>query len=460
MDGWPLRLSALFAAVLALLFGGCGSQPERSASAVALPVAKADPLEEGVSGSNWPGFRGVNTSGISADKQVAVSWGPAVGHRWKTRLPGPGNSSPVIWGERVLLTSAEGAAERPKLVVLCFDRQQGELLWKTTATSAEGSTHDKNGYASASVATDGKQVFAFFGAAGLFALDLEGHELWQRSIGNLDHVWGAASSPVLYEETVIQLYDADSGSFIAAFDKQSGEELWRTPRDSHGSWSTPVLVDAEVDGGARRHELVVNGTGTSDAAGGLVIAYDPANGKELWRAAGTTDIVSPTAIVGAGLVYSTSGRNGPILAIRPGGTGDVTTSHVVWKHHKGGAYVPTGVAYRNRLFTISDGGVANCYDAGNGEPIWEGRLGGAFTASLVAADGRIYATSEQGTTHVFAAGDQFELLAKNELHERCLATPAISRDEIFIRTDEHLYCMGPQSSAATTAQSGAGQSRR
>jgi outer membrane protein assembly factor BamB len=192
----------------------------------------------------------------------------------------------------------------------------------------------------------------------------------------------------------------------------------------------------------KRQELIVNGTGTDVADGGAVISYDPATGHELWRVIGTTEVVCPTAVFGGGLVVSTSGRNGPIIAIRPGGKGDVTNSNVVWKLSRGGPYVPTGVAYRNRLFTIADGGILSCYNLGNGDEIWRNRLSGTFSASLIAANGYLYATNEYGVVYVVAAGDTFQLpLAANDMQERMMATPAAADNDLFVRTETQLYCI-------------------
>jgi outer membrane protein assembly factor BamB len=254
----------------------------------------------------------------------------------------------------------------------------------------------------------------------------------------LDKVWGTAASPVLYKNYVIQLCDNATHSYLAAFDRDTGRQVWHAARSSDGCWSTPVLVPARSDHGLRT-ELIVNGTG--DSSGGMVIAYDPDEGRELWRVRGTREIVTPTLLAAGGLVFSTSGRNGPIMAIRPGGSGDVTFSRLIWKASRGGPYVPTGLVYRHRLYVLTDQGNLVCYDPGNGQRIWGSRLGGSFTSSLVAADGRIYAVSEQGTFYVVAAADHFQLLATNRFDEQCLATPAIANGDLFVRTAGNLYCV-------------------
>lgn len=191
-----------------------------------------------------------------------------------------------------------------------------------------------------------------------------------------------------------------------------------------------------------RPELIVNGSGAgAGQGGGWVVAYDPQSGGELWRVRGTTDVVCPTPLLAGGLVISSSGRNGPVMAIRTGGNGDVTSSHVVWKHGRGGPYVPSGVSVGNRLYLIRDEGALDCYDVASGKRLWQERLRGSFTASLVAGDGKLYATSEQGRVYVIAVGEQFKLLATNRLDERCLATPAIAGSELFVRTQSRLYCI-------------------
>ncbi len=444
-------LSALISVCLvtlcALGLPGCqrveSGDPEWLVSSGQLPSVPED--------GQWSGFRGGLLQGVSHDEGLPVRWNEHAGIRWKAALPGVGNSTPTIWGDMVLL-SVEVQGDRPTLAVLCFDRKNGNPLWRRDIGPPKGRTHRKNGHASSTIATDGRRIYATFGPQGVFCLDLAGQQIWRIPLEGLDHEWGHASSPVLAGDTVIQLCDGEGASYLLALDRFDGSERWRTSRNSAGSWSTPVLVQAPHDDQSR-WELVVNGTGRTDGSPGYVIAYDPVTGVELWRVRGTTDIPCPSAIVGENLVVSTSGLNGPIMAIRPGGDGDVTDSHTVWKLPRGGPYVPTGVIYRQRLFLLADGGIVRCHDLQNGNRIWEQRLHRTYSASLIAGDDLIYAVSERGDVHVIGVDGQPTIRAVNRLRERCLSTPAVARGELFLRTDQHLYCIGSGATVvATTAE--------
>lgn len=412
---------------------GCRRAAEPPVQPTPFPPAARDPV-------GWAGWRGPNASGVAPGGCRAVHFSPSAGIRWYAEVPGQGHSSPAVRDDVVLLTTALAETDPPTLAVLCYDRNDGRLMWKTEVGLAQGRTHTKNGYASATVATDGRRVYSFFGSTGLFCHDLAGKQVWRAELGDLDHQYGSAASPVLYGDLVIQLCDCEKRSSIAAFDKESGKEVWRTPRPSTGGWATPVVVEAEANG-KKRTELVVNGTEGKSSDARMVIAYDPADGRELWRVRGTTQFVAPTMLVGQGMVFSTSGRNGPIIAIRPGGSGDVTDTHVAWRLQRGGPYIPTGLFYDGRLYVLGDAGDLNCYDPATGQGIWKDRLRGSFTASLVAADGRIYAVDERGTVYVFAAGDCFRLIARNDLQAKVLATPAVAGGELFLRTESRLYCI-------------------
>ncbi len=376
---------------------GVASEPDYNNSSLA--TATYD-----VARGAWPGWRGGERNGVADSANLPVQFSSTSGVRWVANV-GAGNSSPVVWGNRILLTTEQTAGNGVQLEVVCLDRATGQQLWANEPVLAAGSTHRKNGYASATPTTDGERLYVSFGSAGLFCFDLEGRLLWRTPLHTRQHAWGAASSPILFGDLVVQVCDQPDRGFVAAFDTVSGEPRWRTSRQAAAGWSTPVIVDV-TDGETDRQELVVQGSGSSRGRG-WVIAYDPFTGVEHWRARGTTDVVCPTPIVAGGLIISTSGRNGPIFAIRPGGRGDVTGSHVVWKHPRGGPYVPTGVALGDRLYILRDEGALECYNTLNGKRLWQERLRGSFAASLLAGDGKIYAKSEEGAVYVIAAVDRF-----------------------------------------------------
>lgn len=391
----------------------------------------------------WASWRGGEKHGVSAAVRLPQVWSEGQGVRWKVEVPGRGNSSPVVWQDQVFLTSViDGQA-----FVLSFDRTDGKVLWQQPVGEVSGPSHSKNGYASATIATNGEQVFATFSGLGLFAFDTKGNALWNVPLVHARHEWGLASSPVLYENLVIQLSDGDHPSALFAVDRLTGQEVWRAQRESRGAWCSPVVVTIG-SGASQRAEIVVNGTGSVSGSQGEVIGYDPQSGHELWRARGTTDIPCPTLIVGEDVIVSTSGSNGPIFALRPGGQGDVTETRRLWRLPNGGAYVPTGVIYEDRLVLVSDGGVVTCHQLSDGAQLWRKRLHGAFSASLVAGGGNIYAVNERGDVYVFRASHRFELIATNRLQEACLATPAIAHGELYLRTARHLYCISEMNLAA------------
>ena len=277
---------------------------------------------------------------------------------------------------------------------------------------------------------------------------MDGQRLWHTPLHQLEHEWGQASSPIVSGDLVIQLADGSCGSRLVALSCYSGELVWATPRKSSGSWTTPVLVRQQHDGHTD-WAVVVNGTGSTNGTPGYVIAYAPLTGDELWRVKGTTDIPCPTAIVGDSLVVSTSGPNGPIFAIKPGGHGDVTKSHVVWRLPWGGPYVPTGLIDNNLLYLITDGGTLRCLSVANGELVWEKQLHRSHSASLVAGGGKLYVVSERGNIYVLALGPSLKVLAVNRLRERCQATPAIAHGALFVRSERRLYCFANSPALAT-----------
>ncbi|HSQ54338.1 MAG TPA: PQQ-binding-like beta-propeller repeat protein, partial [Gemmata sp.] len=439
------------------------------------PVAKVAAVPRDVAGgtgivpANWPQFRGVDSTGVADGQNPPISFDVKKGTsiRWKTPIPGLGHSCPVIWGDRVFLTTAVGGnmsiqtgnygdprsvedKSKLKFQVICVDRVTGRVLW--TKTAFEGvpriKRHLKGSHANCTPCTDGKRVIACFGSEGLYCYDFEGHVLWKRDLGTLDssfaleqeYEWGFAASPVLYEGSVMLQADLSRDSFIAAYSLADGSQLWSTPRDEIPSWSSPVIWR-----NAKRVEIVTN---ASQYARG----YDPATGKELWRLAKKSEATIPAPVVTRDLVFVASGNRPiqPIFAIKPGAAGDISlkaeeskNEHVAWGKLRGGPYMPTPIAYGKHLYTIGNSGMVTCYEAATGKEIYKERLGGtSYTASPVAADGRLYFTSEQGEVRVVAAGPEFELLAVNPVGEVCMATPAICGGALFIRTKDSLIAAG------------------
>ncbi len=443
----PVNRSQLYASLglpRLIALGSCALLLGCDAGAIVEPptvFVSLKPVNDRVDASEqWSGWRGGLRHGV-AERTFPTSWQSEQGLRWKVSVPGKGNSSPVVWGEHVLLTTVEVQDGVSTAKVLDYDRKTGDEIWQTTVGTPQGTAHRKNGFASPTVATDGLRLFASFHSLGLFALDLQGNILWQTDATRGQHEWGQAASPVLFESLVICVCDSEDSSHIVAFDQANGNEIWRTSRTSRGSWSSPVLMNSGSTV-APKWQVIVNGTGSGSSSAGEVIAYDPRSGAEIWKVRGTTDIACPTAIVGDNLIISATGGNGPIFAIRPDGQGDVSASHVRWRLPSGGPYVPTGVIYRERLYLISDGGVATCHRLDDGTILWRKRLQGTFSASLVAGGGHLYAVSERGDVTVFKATDQFELVATNRMHEPCLATPALVGGEIIFRTRQELICVG------------------
>lgn len=433
-------LRALAACAL-LAAGGCAPGLKTSPEAKPWPPLAQDPAETGRDLDRWPGWRGVNGQGIAPGGNPPIRFGSESGLRWRVAVA-PGNSSPAIWGDQIFLSAALDAAEPATLGVLAIDRRDGRELWRAPAGPAKGATHQKNGHASATPVTDGRHVVAFFGDTGLFCFDTAGEPLWHVRLGRFEHQWGTASSPVLYQDLVIQLCDSEQESWLAALKLSDGSLVWRVPRASKSCWTTPVLVGAPAKQGPRA-ELIVNGTGPEGVSVGSVTAYRPEDGRQLWRVPGTTTLTTPTLLVGGDLVFSLTGRNGPMMALRPGEVPDA--DRVVWQTHRGGPYIPSGVLYRNRLYVLTDAGVLGCYNPGNGQLLGQTRIRGPFTASLIAAAGRLYAVSERGTVYVLAAGETPEVLAEHPLGERVLATPAIVEGDLVLRTERALYCWKPAS---------------
>jgi len=391
--------------------------------------------DEGEGAKYWPRWRGPSGQGLVSGAGYPDAWSPTQNVRWKTPLSGDGNSSPVVWGDRVFLTSAYDNGRR--VSVVAFRRSDGMKLWEAFAPAgrANQGNHYKNGHASATPATDGQRVYASFGARGLVAFDMDGKLVWHHDLGPMEAYHGTAGSPLLYKDRLILYQDQFAGSFIAAFDTRTGKELWRTKRDADTGWGTPIAVRV-VD----HDEIIVSSQLR-------VQAYNPATGAELWRCSGTTYEVIPTPVVGYGMVFCSSGRAGPTIAIKPGGKGDVTRTHVQWTSPRGSPFVPSPILYGEYLYMVNDmASIVTCLEATTGKVVWQGRLGAAsregFSASPVAFDGKVFFMNDEGETFVLKAGPTFQLLHVNKLEETTLATPALVDGRWYIRTDRHLYAIG------------------
>ena len=368
---------------------------------------------------------------------------------WKTELPGFGASSPITLGDKIFVTSYSGygldkdePGEQANLKhhLTCFDRSDGRVIWSRSIDpvlprTEYGGFVPLHGYASGTPVTDGQNVYAFFGKSGVFAFDLAGKPLWKASVGDGTHIWGAGTSPILYNDLLIVNASIESES-VVALNKATGKEVWRTGGIEQ-SWGTPLVVDA-IGGGK---ELVVNYHGT-------VVGLAPDTGKQLWECAGIADYICPSVIAADGIVFAASGRKPLTIAVRTGGRGEVTDTHVLWKLKKTPG-VATPVYHDGYLYWLDKKGVAYCADAKTGEEVYEERIriaggGDKVYASGVLADGKLYYVSRQGGTIVLATGTEFDQLAQNDLGDDSVfnATPVVSKSQLLIRSDRFLYCIG------------------
>ena len=390
---------------------------------------------------NWPGLGAApDGDGHSHEKALPIRW-DAKSIVWKTELPGSGQSSPVIWGNRIFLTAALDKGK--KRIVLCVDRVKGTILWQHVAwTGTPEKSHKMNGWASATCATDGERVIAFFGKGGLHCYSMEGKPLWSRDLGGFGGGWGTSACPLIVGDLVIQNCDATDTAFLAGIDKKTGKTKWQTPRPvpQKGGWSSPVLVQADNQAGSRK-EVVLNG----EVA---VIGYDPATGKELWRCKSFNGRGEPTVTPGNGLVYVVNGLAGDIYAVRPGGSGNVTKSHMAWHTpRKGKRDQPSPIVVGKYLLVADMQGLTTCYDNASGNILWKERLrDGAFTASPIAAGGLVYFLNEAGETIVIEPGPKLKVVADNPLDKAgsalFRASLAAADGQIFARSHTHLYCIG------------------
>jgi outer membrane protein assembly factor BamB len=391
---------------------------------------------------DWPRWRGPAGNGVSSEKGLPVTWGPTENIRWKAAIPGQGSSSPIVCGDRIFLTASHDQGARRVLV--CLDRATGQTTWTYEIQDDWPEiTSALTGHAAATPATNGECVVAFFGNAGVVCCSMQGQLLWRTDLDDFESELGLASSPVIYQDMVILVCDHDGDrfnsfdSFLIALDLKTGETRWKTERRGlFRSWSTPILVPAPVrdNENAESLELIVAGQDK-------LRAYDPNTGKELWTAEGLTGWVAPSPVFADGLIFAASGKDGLTLAVRPGGRGDVTDTHVVWSERRGAPYVSSPVYYENFVYIANELGVVTCRKSATGEIAWQKRLEGKFFASPIAGDGKVYLPADSGRVYVIAASPSFELLAENNLGEELLASPAVAHGCLFLRTASHLYCV-------------------
>lgn len=387
-------------------------------------------------GENWPQWRGPQRTGVTADHGAPTTWSPTENVVWKAPLPGTGTSNPIVWDDRVFVTASDGR-DQGELHVICFARDTGRELWhRRLWGTAPTLFYPKNGMAGPSPVTDGRHVWAFFGSGDVFCFDVDGGLIWQRSLaaeyGEFENRFAATSSPLLFDGSLIVQCDHYGASYVAALDAATGANRWKADRPEVWlSWSSPQIVRT-----GERDELIICGSEKLDG-------YDPCTGERLWTVRGLARECVPTPVLADGLLISDSGPNGVHVAVRPGGRGDVTDSHVAWRNDRGTSFVPSPIVVGRRYYLAEDKGILSCLDVATGELAWRKRLGGKFTASPVAVDGKLYFTDERGVTLVLdAAADEYVELARNEIGEDVHASPAVAHGKIFLRTDKHLICIG------------------
>ena len=420
---------------------------------------------------NWPSFRGQNGAGIGDGNNPPTAWDTEKSTHilWKTPIPGLGHSSPIIWEDRVFLTTAVSSATNSQFVhgltetpasaednskhsyrVYCLNKNTGRVIWEKVVYEGvpKVKRHVKASHANSTPATDGKHLVVSFGSEGLYCFDLDGKLLWKEDLGLLDggwssgpdFHWGFGSSPVIYKHLAIVQCDTQNQSFVAAFNLANGKRVWQTPRNEDSSWSTPTIYEGKY--GA---ELITSGTK-------YYRGYDPLTGKELWRMADGADVKIPTPVVANDLYFLGGGGSNVrrvFYALRVGVKGEIkpaedSNKSIAWQSTQIKPHLVTPIVYGDYLYVCSDNGIVSQYQAKTGEPTLRARLGsgGSFSASPVAADGKLYFTSEDGDVFVIKAGSTFELLARNPIGEVVMATPAIGGKMIIIRGQNHVFGIG------------------
>ncbi len=422
---------------------------------------------------SWPSFRGAQASGVADGQHLPDRWDVKTRENiiWRTAIPGLAHSSPIVWGDRVFVTTAisqdpkatfkpglygDGDASedrsRHRWMIYAIDKRSGRIAWERTAYEGAplNKRHVKSTYASATPATDGRIVVAWFGSQGVHAYDINGTFRWKVDLGRVDmgaydiptYEWGPASSPVIWNGLVILQCDTQADSFLLALNAETGETVWKTEREELPSWGTPTVVTTPVGS-----ELVTN-------ASNFVRGYDPRTGRERWRLGGSSKITAPTPFAADGLIVVTSGRapERPLFVIRPGAQGDLTpagdqttSSGIVWSRTGRGSYMPTPIVYNGLLYLLANNAVFDAYTLKTGDEVYRQRVphaGSGFSASPVAADGKIYVSGEDGDIIVIAAGREFKVIAMNSMGEPLMATPALSDGVMYVRSAQSLFAIG------------------
>ncbi|MCI0681432.1 MAG: PQQ-like beta-propeller repeat protein [Gemmataceae bacterium] len=409
---------------------------------------------------NWPGWRGATGQGQCTEKGPPLTWSAKENVRWKVKLPDSGSSTPIVWGDRVFVTQASEKSKWPpkggkggqggpsiarKRSLLCLDRADGTLKWQRDVIYEElESTHPTNPFGSASPVTDGERIVVSHGSAGVYCYDFSGKELWKVDVGKLEHDWGNASSPILHGDLAIQWCGPGERVFLLAVNKKTGAKVWQhdepgtEAKDYIGSWSTPLI--AKVNG---QDQLILGVPKTFKG-------FDPESGKVLWTCAGLGNLVYTSPLFartaqGEDIAVQFSGFGGPALAVKLGGTGDITKERLWHITKKNPQRIGSGVIVGAHIFMLSENGTPQCFELTTGKELWEvkERPGGGAWGSMVHADGRLYITDRGGSTMVFAADPKkFELLATNRLNEHVDASIVIANGDAFIRSFKHLWCIG------------------
>lgn len=383
---------------------------------------------------NWPAWRGPAGNGVCHEAHLPTTFGPTENVTWKAPLPAAGNSTPIVWEERVFVTCPIDGGKVRSLI--CFDRGTGKELWRhEVAYEHKETIHRDNTFCAGSPTTDGDLVYASFDSAGVIACNLSGKLVWRRDLGKLSHIFGPATTPVLYKDLLIIHRGPGEPTHIIAMNKRTGETMWETAEAGkndqlYGSWSTPVIYRV-----GDRDEFALSMPGE-------LKGYDPQTGKELWRCAGLGPSNYPDTAVGENVLIGVSGFRKSMMAVRMGGRGDIKETHRLWHIPETEQRIGSAVVHEGRLYVSNATGIAECIAVATGETVWKERLGGNLWGSMLLAGDRLYVSNTDGEIFVLAANPQFQLIAKNELGEHTKAALAPSDGQLFIRTYENLYCIG------------------